>query len=475
MEKKHLPFWLFVMLIPLCVTLPQLIQDGMFMDGLLYTTVSKNLANGYGTFWFPRFNETWIVHGLGSFHEHPPLIFGIQSLFFKVLGNSMYTERFYIFLTGCITAGFIILHWRLIFKEERDIRKLSWLPVFFWILTPITFWTYRHNMQENTMVIFILASVFFALKGLLYKSHTILHLIIAGLFIFAASLSKGLPGLFPLAIVMIYWCVYRDISFPRAVLYSLILFLAPLAVYGALMLDHDAYASISFYLTERVLYRVSSSPTVTSRFYSIIRLTEELLPVMLISAILFAVFKKKIKSPQKSFYKSAVFFLLAGIAGSFPLSLTKVQKGFYLVPSIPFFALGFAIIVAPGISMLLNRLDINRKAFKTFFSISCVLVIIAVSVLFFQAGKTSRHHDLIHDLHLIGEKIPDKIMITVPKPLWVNTALQCYFMRYYNASLDYKNQHLYLLIKKNNPPPFINQYVKVDLPTRKYDLYKLLE
>jgi 4-amino-4-deoxy-L-arabinose transferase-like glycosyltransferase len=88
--------------------LPVLIQDGFFMDGLLYTCVAKNQGNGIGSFWFPISDATWNVAGKTTFHEHPPLVFGIQSIFFEVLGNSMYVERFYSFLTACITALLIV-------------------------------------------------------------------------------------------------------------------------------------------------------------------------------------------------------------------------------------------------------------------------------------------------------------------------------------------------------------------------------
>ena len=101
---KDLPFWLFTIGIMFLLTLPTLIQDGMFLDGILYTSVSHNLSQGIGTFWFPVASPSWQMAGSVFFHEHPPLVFGIQSMFFKVFGDSMYVERFYIFLTMCITA-----------------------------------------------------------------------------------------------------------------------------------------------------------------------------------------------------------------------------------------------------------------------------------------------------------------------------------------------------------------------------------
>ena len=58
LSTKHLPFWLITLSMFVALILPTLLQDGMFMDGLFYASVSKNLADGIGTFWFPHFSQT---------------------------------------------------------------------------------------------------------------------------------------------------------------------------------------------------------------------------------------------------------------------------------------------------------------------------------------------------------------------------------------------------------------------------------
>ncbi len=77
-SSKTLPFWLFTISAILILTISQLIQDGVFMDGMLYISVSKNLADGMGTFWEPHFSKTVMT----VFREQPPLYFGMLSYFF---------------------------------------------------------------------------------------------------------------------------------------------------------------------------------------------------------------------------------------------------------------------------------------------------------------------------------------------------------------------------------------------------------
>ena len=91
------PFWLISLSIVFGLTLPILIQDAMFQDAMLYSSVSHNLSMGIGTFWFLQYS-TLNLEGIPSFHEQPPLVFGIQSIFYKLLGHSYYVERFYTLL-----------------------------------------------------------------------------------------------------------------------------------------------------------------------------------------------------------------------------------------------------------------------------------------------------------------------------------------------------------------------------------------
>ena len=52
---KHLPFRIFTLAIFIVLIVPLLVQDGMFMDGVLYAAVAKNQAEGFGSFWQPIF------------------------------------------------------------------------------------------------------------------------------------------------------------------------------------------------------------------------------------------------------------------------------------------------------------------------------------------------------------------------------------------------------------------------------------
>jgi hypothetical protein len=58
-------------------TLAHLVSSECFLDGVVYASISRNLANGEGTFWRLMFIANI------PFHEHPPFFFWFESLAFR--------------------------------------------------------------------------------------------------------------------------------------------------------------------------------------------------------------------------------------------------------------------------------------------------------------------------------------------------------------------------------------------------------
>ena len=180
----HFPFRAFTISIIIIAILPSLIQDGMFIDGIQYAVVSKNLANGLGTFWFPFLGENWLHGGSNSFLEHPPLVYAIQSIFFRILGDSIYTERIYCFLMAILSALLIVQIWNLVTKDNPEIKNFSWLPVLIWTGMPLVYRSFQMNVQENTMGVFLLAAVYWIVRGLNTRRNSYFYFMLAGVFIF---------------------------------------------------------------------------------------------------------------------------------------------------------------------------------------------------------------------------------------------------------------------------------------------------
>jgi 4-amino-4-deoxy-L-arabinose transferase-like glycosyltransferase len=474
MLSKNFPFWLFTFSVLILLTLPKLIQDGMFLDGMLYTCVSHNLSNGIGTFWFPQFSPSYHNAGSTFFQEHPPLVFGIQSLFFRLFGDSMYVERFYIFLTMCITAFSIHVLWNTIFKKYEELKKISWLPILLWITIPSSSWSYSNNMMENTMGIFTLCAVIFIYKAVESEKKEFVALILSGIFVFLATMSKGVPGFFPISVPFIFWLIFRKKSLLKTILQTLLILAVPALLYFILFNLPQSHESLSFYLTKRLLGRINDNPTVVSRFYILKRLFTELLPQIILTILIISFTKlKKTKVSLFSSISLSTFFFSIGLAATVPLTLTLVQRGFYLVPSFPYFAIGFSILIAPVVLNFKEKVSNKPLNFKIYQILSIVIFIFAIGFSLTQKGKTVRDRDILHDVYAIGNTIPKKSAITVNQDIATTYVLECYFIRYYDISLYIDQPKEYLMVKKTENPEISTDFEKLNIETKIYDVYKL--
>jgi len=469
---KDIPFWLLTFSIVIALTLPRLIKDGMFLDGMLYTCVSHNLSIGIGTFWFPVFSSSYVNSGSTFFLEHPPLVFGIQSLFFKLLGDSMYVERFYIFLTMCFSAFLIHLLWQNIFRKDNEFKRISWLPILLWITIPSCSWSYSYNMMENTLGLFCLISVLFILKAVESDQTRPGLLILSGIFIFLASFSKGIPGLFPLSVPFLYWLTVRKKTFYNTIISSLIIIFVPTLLYFILFHLPQSKESLTFYVTHRLLERIQNNPTVSNRFNILMRIVSELiLQILLVGLIIFIDKKRKYNLRLFKYSDYSVFFISIGLSASVPLMLTLVQRGFYLVPSFPYFGIGLSVIIAPVIFALRENIFNNQMKHRLLLITSTILFVFSITFTITQLGKSSRDKEILHDVYAIGNEIPKNSAVTITSDLSSVYVLECYFIRYFNISLFVNVPKEYYLIRKTTS--FSDKaFEKLKIDTELYDIYK---
>ena len=472
-QNHNIPWWILTVSVVLAFTLPVLVQDAMFQDAMLYSSVSHNLAIGIGTFWFPQYS-TLNIAGIPSFHEQPPLVFGIQSIFYKVLGDSIYVERFYTLLALIAHIILINVLWKLNFDKSNNQRKLGWIAVFFWILIPVCWWSFHNNLMENTMSLFDLAAVILIVQNLKKSSINYFAWIIAGFMIFLASFSKGLPGLFPIVVPFLFWIVNRETGFMKNLLLTLLLFSVPALIYTILFLIPVSRESLLIYVFERLLVRVDSMPTSSYRLEIFWRLFTEMIPVLLVIGIVLAVgYFKKAKLEINENIKKASFYFLIGLSGSAPLALTMVQKGWYLVPSFPYFAIAATMLISPYIAKSMVSIDTSGRKFKVFFLVTIILFMSVIVVSATQWGKISREKETLSDVYKIGEVVPRFSTITVPENQYdeYNFILQGFLVRHFNISIDPTKKYKYFLNEKGSTAVIPPEYMKVDIALKKYELY----
>ena len=209
---------------------------------------------------------------------------------------------------------------------------------------------------------------------------------------------------------------------------------------------------------------LSQYTPVDSRFFIIKKLILEFLPALVLCLIIlfFSIRKKLNVELQEN--KFALFFILLALSGVLPVMVSMKQSGFYILTSFPFFSIALGILVTPFIVPLMPR-----KTFKLFV-LGLLIVIVSILLSIKKIGVTGRDHDLIEDVQLLLEVIPEDSKISIDKDMRNNYSLVAYFARHANVSLNSEeklNYHVSYHKKNNN----LANYGQIKLNTKTLILY----
>ncbi|MFI5150661.1 MAG: ArnT family glycosyltransferase [Bacteroidia bacterium] len=474
-QVSVLPFRLFCLAFILALLLPELMKDGMFADGVLYASVAHNEAKGFGSFWFPQFSQTVF---LPFFHQQPPLTFGILSLFYRVFGDSIYVERGYSLLCALVSALLLSGCWRLTYRGHPAGKSLSWLPVLFWIITPVCFYSYRNNLEENSLGVFTLLSLYFLLKG--QENSNVMYDLFAALSILLAMLCKGFPGLFPLAFPFLHWIIFRTSSLTKMLLHSARLcFLLILSV-ALLLLIPEARISLGAYVHDRVLNSIMNVDTGLGRFHLVVQLAADLgVPAGILALFLIILRSSGFRAPlfEKTSARIGVLFILLGLCASLPLMITREQRWFYPLASLPAFAIGIASFGVQPMQLIMERIRIRPKLVRILNYCAAGLLALTLGYTITLYGKIrSEEEPDVSDSYIIGKALPPGTILNTFPETYNNWSMQQYLSRYFSLSLtgEYPKMKYFLTDRSMNKRPG-PEYQKMDLPTSKYDLYKSIK
>ncbi|MEI7663083.1 MAG: hypothetical protein WCK34_12825 [Bacteroidota bacterium] len=465
-------FIIFTLAVYLLLQMPHVFQEGLFMDGLIYSTVGNNLSRGEGTFWFPEFSETVMK----DFHEHPPLQFGIESVIFKAFGNGFYIEKIYSAVMGLITALVIILIWRSTWKKS-PFSQLYWLPVLFWITIPRVFWSYNNNMLENTMGFFSISALYLLMlsTGKPLRQR-LLFFTATGLLLCLSFLSKGFPGLYPLGFFFCHYLAYGKSSGRGSMVANTILLIVATFTIATIYLvfNRPAVDSLSQYLHTQVLTSIEGRGRIDSRIALPYDLLQQLLLLLAACTVIILSGLKKFISgirQERDTIRLFILFLFIGLSASLPLMISPKQAAYYLVPALPFFAIGFSMLVAAPVAGYLSMINPRAMTFRILTYGNYLLVVSAILYSVANFGTICKDKELITDVNSIGRLLPAGSTISVLPSMYQEWSLMGYLQRKYEINID-RSRKLdeYLLIERESP--VAEGYDDTFLPLLKFKLLR---
>ena len=369
--RQNLPFYFLIIGAYFFLTIPRAAQPGMFGDGMIYAVIARNLAEGVGSVWAPAFDSPQV-----PFYEHPPLGFALQSLAYRAFGDHLAVERVYSVGLGALTILMLAALWR---RSGLDSRY-DWLPTVFWLLPSTVTWTAINNMLDLAQGFWTTLAVLAVVCSLDGRAR-MLWGTLAGLATAAAVLTKGPTGLFPLAAPV---AAALALGQPVAALQSGAAMLASAGSVALLLAaGSESRAALSTYLQSQVLASISGIRG-ADRWMSLPR--HLMMGVMLRMAVLTALIwlPSRVRAgarpaPEGAARRVAFFFLIA-LAASVPVAISARIIGHYFVPSIAFFALGFAALTYRQMNLPHAQWHASRAVRRSVGSIGLTLTVAAVGL-----------------------------------------------------------------------------------------------
>ena len=445
---KSWPLYLVVAAVFLALVSGSLTTTGMFMDGLIYSNIAANMAEGVGSFWHPVYTATHHP----DFYQHPPLALGLLALFYRVLGTYIWVSKLYMALTMLLCVWLTVRLWvRLGGKCEN-----GWMPLLLWTLMPtVTHFAFQ-GMLENTMVLFDMGAILL----LLHSKRKALNGLLAGLLLAAAFMSKGFTGLFPLVLPFLLWMFKRLSTFHFALSTSGVLagFLLPLAIIALAVPEAREY--FSNYMQHQVVAGYSQGEV--HRWQIVLYFFRS--TAIVIGVVLLVFFINKGVGQKPSREQWAMWALVA--CAVLPMMVSTRQREFYLLTAMPIVAVLLALLIEEPVARWI-------KPSKMLAYIALALLLGAVVLNAVRFGSEGRDARLQRDLEVIAPHLERGEMVTVPTPLYFNYSLQGYYYRECRVSLGDQMRCRHLLTTADYPAD--SAYRKLPLPTEEYRLYVLAD
>jgi len=431
--------------------LPNLGTIGIFGDGLIYAVVSRNLALGLGSWWSLYYSDAIFA----PFAEHPPLMFWLESFWFRLLGDHTWTEKSFSLVLGLLMAA-SLRHFWVNMPDRKETANYWWLPVFLWIIVPTIHWAYPNNMLENMLVLFTSWAIWKVVRADDNKTT----LWVGGL-VFLAFMTKGLVGLFPLAAFGIKAISLKTVSLQKAAQQTILATFCFVVLFGFTLLYEPARASWTNYFNTQLFATFSGERAVQDhienlpRYYILLRVFTELFNPLLILGGLYFIARRKIVTVQATVNKEWVrFFLLVALSATLPLLFSPKQHSFYLIPAIPWFIFALTLWTQNWLFPLFGLWSPNHWTYQFCRFTFVLLLIAALLISVYRFGKAGRDATLIADVEKMAAVKSATDQIALPAYLIRHHSLHAYFQRNHSISLYINDQQSrYWISEKDSLAP----------------------
>jgi 4-amino-4-deoxy-L-arabinose transferase-like glycosyltransferase len=459
------PLQLFIASILILLVIAPLFSQGLFIDGLLYKTVANNYFTGEGSFWNMKFTNT----SMNPFYEQPPLFFFLNGLYYKIFGNSFLADKIFTLLLIIISGLLLNDICKKLFPEQ-NVKHLIWLQL---LAVPVFCWAYMNQVIETLVLPLSLLGFWIFLQSRITNSVLIpvLFSIAFSITVVLMFLTKGFQSCFIVIAPFVFSVLLRE---KKSLVFWMI---SSVLIAGMLYFLMKIYSPSSEWFEHYYHKRLMASlegvgATTTYRAEIIVRVFTEFIPVfvLILIACLYSLNKIRLQNDPKK-KKLAIAILIIAVSGSFPFAITLEQRGFYLVPSLPYYVIALSLFFSEQLFFLQQKV-ISLFGIKWISVAILILFLGAVTYWIISPFRFKRDETRILDLKLISPYLHQNDTISVDESMWNDTALQAYLYMQKKVSVEGNGSHsLFIHDREHGAGPY-EKYEKVNIPTRQYDLYR---
>lgn len=470
-DRNLVMIWGIIILFITLIWMPRITKKGMFIDGLVYTTISQNMSQGIGNFWNPKLrNSAFLFFDDDNFIDHPPLVFKIESVFFKLFKNK--TEIIY------NTLIIILLIYAIYLLANIEYRNIhSFVPVILLFTIPEFNNKCAANMLDTTMAVFDTFAVFYITKSLINNTK-IRYLTIGSLFIILAFLSKGFVGLFPLITPFIFWmCFKNKINFKSVIISSIVIISIVLAFAIFLLSGKNSSSFLNDYIQKQVLLSISGGREkinfVGYHFEVVTKTLIQISVILFLTSVSLSIILMKGIRIVTDDRKKFLYYLLIALSASLPIGISAKNLTFYLIPSFVFYCIAFSYII----KYLIPNTFLEKRFFYNKFLVISFLIASFFFIVLYLVRKPvyyKSHKEVLKQLELLNPYLPKgELVYTSFKTQKTRGDLLCYLEKDFNIELT-NNVSLsdYILINKKDTLIIDDIWLAKIYESNNYTLYK---
>ena len=436
--------WLLTCIALIVVVILPVVQVTFNLDGTIYASIARNMADGVGSLWKPYFTKTLFP----EFHEHLPFMMLLESFGFRLFGDSILVEKGFSLLVMLCVA---VVWWRLwnrLNADDPEYILAAPLALLMALIAGRVGWAFANGMLENVVILLTSLGVLLVVETYADEKGSSLRriatMILVGLLVLCAFLTK-VSGLFALGAPGLYWLAFQRPKFLVAVLDTLVI--VATLVLGILLLwqFEGPRNSITLFLQNQLFASLGgqrgSTGGLSVSLGTLLRAnTFPLLAAGLIAATGLILRGRAPASSllERGRWRRFAFLFFVGCSASLPILVSKRVYVFYFNPSVMYFSAACAVLIVPSLVATARCTPVLwQRVTHTVLAVALTGVLVLVGFNVGKPGSDEGRIDAVEKIktYACTRSADCRDAVAACEAAWIEWELHAYFERYHKMSL----------------------------------------